>query len=134
MRWNLFDGDRIRSNIKVRQARAEAAMIDYERTVLLALEDVENAMVSFEREKERFADLHRSVAAAEESVKLVGTLYENGLTDFQNVLDMQRSLTAQQDLMATSEGVVANNLVRIYSALGGGWSKEQIEEKDQNKD
>ena len=135
MRWNLFDGDRIRSNIKVRQARAEAAMIDYERTVLLALEDVENAMVSFEREKERFADLHRSVAAAEESVKLVGILYENGLTDFQNVLDMQRSLTAQQDLMATSEGVVANNLVRIYSALGGGWSKEQIEEKDQiNKD
>jgi NodT family efflux transporter outer membrane factor (OMF) lipoprotein len=135
MRWNLFDGDRIRSNIKVQEARAEQAMIDYERTVLLALEDVENAMVSFEREKERFSDLHRSVVAAQESVKLVGTLYENGLTDFQNVLDMQRSLTAQQDLMATSEGVVANNLVRIYSALGGGWSKEQIEEKDQiNKD
>jgi outer membrane protein TolC len=109
-------------------------MIDYERTVLLALEDVENAMVSFEREKERFADLHRSVVAAQESVKLVGTLYENGLTDFQNVLDMQRSLTGQQDLMASSEGAVANNLVRIYSSLGGGWSEESIEEEDQNKD
>ncbi len=134
MRWNIFDGNRVRSSIKVQEARTEQAMIDYERTVLLALEDVENAMVSFEREKERFADLHRSVAAAQESVKLVGILYENGLTDFQNVLDMQRSLTAQQDRMATSEGVVANNLVRIYSALGGGWSEEQIEEKDQNKD
>jgi outer membrane protein TolC len=53
------------------------------------------------------------------------------LTDFQNVLDMQRSLTGQQDLMASSEGAVANNLVRIYTALGGGWSEEQIEEKDQ---
>ncbi|MHC5139417.1 MAG: efflux transporter outer membrane subunit [Planctomycetota bacterium] len=134
MRWNLFDGDRIRNNIKVQEARAEQAMIDYERTVLLALEDVENAMVSFEREKERFADLHRSVVAAQESVKLVGTLYENGLTDFQNVLDMQRSLTGQQDLMASSEGAVANNLVRIYSSLGGGWSEESIEEEDQNKD
>ena len=135
MRWNLFDGDRIRNSIKVQEARAEQAMINYEQTVLLALEDVENAMVSFEREKERFADLHRSVMAAQESVKLVGTLYENGLTDFQNVLDMQRSLTVQQDLMADSEGAVANNLVRIYTALGGGWSEESIEEKDQiNKD
>jgi outer membrane protein TolC len=56
------------------------------------------------------------------------------LTDFQNVLDMQRSLTGQQDLMASSEGAVANNLVRIYSSLGGGWSEESIEEEDQNKD
>ena len=134
MRWNLFDGDRIRNSIKVQEARAEQAMINYEQTVLLALEDVENAMVSFEREKERLQDLLDSVAAAKESVKLVGTLYENGLTDFQNVLDMQRSLTIQQDFMADSEGAVANNLVRIYTALGGGWSEEPIEEKDQDKD
>ena len=134
MRWNLFDGDRIRNSIKVQEARAEQAMINYEQTVLLALEDVENAMVSFEREKERLQDLLDSVDAAKESVKLVGTLYENGLTDFNNVLDMQRSLTFQQDLLAESEGAVANNLVRIYTALGGGWSEEPIEEKGQDKD
>jgi NodT family efflux transporter outer membrane factor (OMF) lipoprotein len=127
MRWNLFDGDRIRNNIKVQEARTEQAMLDYEQTVLLALEDVENAMVAFEREKERLQDLLDSVEAAKESVKLVRELYDNGLTDFQNVLDMQRSLTAQQDLMASSEGAVANNLVRIYTALGGGWSEESIE-------
>jgi NodT family efflux transporter outer membrane factor (OMF) lipoprotein len=114
--------------------RTEQAMLDYEQTVLLALEDVENAMVSFEREKERLRDLLDSVNAAKESVKLVTTLYENGLTDFQNVLDMQRSLTVQQDLMADSEGAVANNLVRIYTALGGGWSNESIEEKEKDKD
>ncbi|MHC5144519.1 MAG: efflux transporter outer membrane subunit [Planctomycetota bacterium] len=134
MRWNLFDGDRIRNSIKVQEARTEQAMLDYEQTVLLALEDVENAMVSFEREKERLRDLLDSVNAAKESVKLVTTLYENGLTDFQNVLDMQRSLTVQQDLMADSEGAVANNLVRIYTALGGGWSNESIEEKEKDKD
>ena len=128
MRWNLFDGDRIRNNIKVQEVRTEQAMLDYEQTVLLALEDVENAMVAFEREKERLQDLLDSVDAAKESVKLVRELYDNGLTDFQNVLDMQRSLTAQQDLMASSEGAVANNLVRIYTSLGGGWSEESIEE------
>lgn len=135
MRWNLFDGDRIRNAIKVEEARTEQAMADYERTVLLALEEVENAMVAFEREKERLEDLFNSVAAAQESVKLVRELYDNGLTDFQNVLDMQRALTAQQDLLAESEGTVANNLVRLYTALGGGWSIEPIEEQDQlNKD
>lgn len=130
MRWNLFDGDRIRSNIKVQEAQAEQAMIQYEQTVLLALEDVENAMVSYAEEKDRFESLGRTVIAAEKSVELVQTLYENGLTDFQNVLDMQRSLTLQQDLFAESEGQVAKNLVAIYTSLGGGWSTDNSESED----
>ncbi|OQY04661.1 MAG: hypothetical protein B6I25_06685, partial [Planctomycetales bacterium 4572_13] len=48
--------------------------------------------------------------------------YEIGLTDFQNVLDMQRSLVDQEDEMATSRGLVAKALARIYTTLGGGWS------------
>lgn len=127
MRWNLFDGDRIRSLIKVQEAQAEAAMADYERTVLQALEEVENAMVAFAEERQRVEALKRSVAAAQKSLELVTELYEIGLTDFQNVLDMQRSLTAQQDQLAESQGQVAKNLVRIYTALGGGWSVESSE-------
>ena len=78
------------------------------------------------------ADLYDSVFAAQKSVDLVRELYENGLTDFNNVLDMQRSLTFQQDLLAESQGEVANNLVRIYTSLGGGWSVELIEEIEEN--
>jgi NodT family efflux transporter outer membrane factor (OMF) lipoprotein len=121
MRWNLFDGDRIRSSIKVQQAQAEQAMVDYEQTILLALEDVENAMVAFTEERQRVEALERSVSAAQKSVELVKSLYEIGLTDFQNVLDMQRALTVQQDQLAESRGRVAKNLVRIYTSLGGGW-------------
>ena len=126
-RWNLFDGDRIRSNIKAQEAQAEQAMIDYEQTVLLALEEVENAMVAFTQERQRLEALERSVMAAQKSVELVKELYDIGLTDFQNVLDMQRALTAQQDQFAESQGQVANNLVRIYTSLGGGWSLENSE-------
>jgi len=133
-RWNLFDGDRIRNTIKVEEARTEQALANYEQTVLIAMEEVENAMVGFEQEKQRLEDLHNSVSAAENSVKLVRELYENGLTDFQNVLDMQRALTAQQDLLAESEGLVANNLVRLYTALGGGWPVELIAEQQDNED
>ena len=132
MRWNLFDGDRIRNTIKAEEARVELVMADYELTILEALEEVENAMVSFEQEKQRLADLNDSVVAAQKSVDLVRELYENGLTDFNNVLDMQRSLTIQQDLLAESQGAVANNLVRIYTSLGGGWSVELIEEIEEN--
>jgi NodT family efflux transporter outer membrane factor (OMF) lipoprotein len=127
MRWNLFDGNRIRSSIDVQKLQAEQAMIEYEKTVLLALEEVENAMVAFVEEQERAEALQRSVDAAAKSVELVKTLYEIGLTDFQNVLDMQRALTEQQDRLAESQGRVANNLIRIYTALGGGWSVEMPE-------
>ncbi|MHC4927402.1 MAG: efflux transporter outer membrane subunit [Planctomycetota bacterium] len=130
MRWNLFDGDRIRSSIKVQEAQAEQAMLQYEQTVLLALEDVENAMVAYVQEQQRYDSLQAAVVAGEKSVELVRTLYENGLTDFQNVLDMQRTLTVQQDQFAESEGQVAKNLVRLYTALGGGWNIEETESTD----
>ena len=123
-RQNIFDGDRIRSNIKLREFVAEEAYYNYEQTLLLALEEVENAMVSYVEESDRKAELADSVTAAEQSVELVMTLYRTGLTDFQNVLDMERSLFEQQDQFAASEGTVMINLVSLYRALGGGWSAE----------
>ena len=121
MRWNLFNGGRIRNLVRVEDARTEQALARYERTVLVALRDVEDAILAYEREEERRNALARSVVAAQESVELVKTLYRTGLTNFQNVLDMERSLTQQQDQLAESEGKVVRNLIRLYRALGGGW-------------
>jgi NodT family efflux transporter outer membrane factor (OMF) lipoprotein len=126
-RWNIFDGNRVRSSIQFEEARTEELFTQYEKTILLALAEVEDAMVAFQEEQVRLEALERSVAAAQQSVKLVDSLYRNGLTDFQNVLDMQRSLAEQQDQLAESQGLVAENLVRIYTALGGGWSVETPE-------
>ena len=122
--WNLFDGGRVRSLIDMQDARADQALEKYERTLLAALEDVENAMTGFAQERVRREALDRSVVAAQESVRLVKILYFQGLTDFQNVLDMERTLFRQQDLAADSEGRVTLNLVRIYRALGGGWDAD----------
>jgi NodT family efflux transporter outer membrane factor (OMF) lipoprotein len=122
--WNLFDGGRVRSLIDERDAMAERSLQNYERTLLAALEDVENAMTGFARERVRREALDRSVVAAQESVRLVKIQYFEGLTNFQNVLDMERSLFRQQDLEAESEGRVSQNLVRIYRSLGGGWDAD----------
>lgn len=126
--WNIFDGNRIRSNINIEESRAKQSLIQYEQTVLKALEETENAMESYNQEQHRVEALNRAVIAAKKSLELVQTLYENGLTDFQNVLDMQRSLTLQQDQLAESKGLVSKNLVSIYKALGGGWQAADVKE------
>jgi len=123
-RWNIFDGGRVRSRIQGADARAMQALAGYEQTVLLALEEVENAMVSFEQESNRRAILYQSVLAAQKSAELVRTLYITGLTDFQRLLDMERDLSEQQDSLAASQGTVSQNLVRLYKALGGGWNNQ----------
>jgi len=132
--WSIFDGGRIRSAVRVEEARAEQAFQIYEQTILLALEDVEDAMTAYARELEREESLKRAVTAAEQSVELVDTLYRTGLTDFQNVLDMQRSLAVQQDTLARSEGNVVATIIGIYRALGGGWGIESGETVDSEEE
>jgi multidrug efflux system outer membrane protein len=122
--WNVFDGGRIRSRIRAQDARTEGALAEYENTILIALEEVENSLVAYTREVERRDALARSVVAAQESVELVRVLYLTGLTNFQNVLDTERSLFQQQDRLAESEGLVVENLIALYRALGGGWDPE----------
>jgi NodT family efflux transporter outer membrane factor (OMF) lipoprotein len=126
-RWNIFDAGRIRSNIALQDALTDQALLSYEQSVLSAVEEVNSALAAYVEEKIRRAALARSVVAARQSVALVDTLYRTGLTDFQNVLDTQRSQFQQEDALAESEGLVTQNLIRIYRALGGGWAPEAAE-------
>ena len=64
------------------------------------------------------------MVAAQKSVELVSVLYKSGLTDFQNVLDMERSLAEQEDRYVESVGLVTQNLISIYRSLGGGWEPD----------
>ena len=107
--WNIFDGGRRRGRIDAEWARTEQLLSFYEQTVLLALEEVEFALVSYDREQARGTLLREAVTATERSLALVQTQYRSGLTDFQNVLDTQRSLFSQQDQLAESEGFVIQN-------------------------
>lgn len=120
--WNLFAGGSIRSNIDAQDALTRQALLQYENTVLQAVEETENSMTAYVQERDRKGALTRSVTAAQEAVKLVETLYRTGLTDFNNVLNTQAALFDQQDQLAESKGDVTQNLIGIYKALGGGWS------------
>jgi len=123
--WNLFDGGRVRGAIDIEEARTEQLLAVYEQTVLRALQDVDDSLVGFAEERKRLAALQRSEIAAVDATQLVNDLYKRGLTNFQNVLDTERSLFGQQDLLAESKGNVMLNLISIYRALGGGWANDE---------
>jgi outer membrane protein TolC len=126
--WRIFEGGRLRYNIKIQELVAENLIYQYQNTVLLALEEVENSMVAYVQEVNRYKSLGEAVSAAEGAVGLVKTLYIEGLTNFLNVLDTQRALFQQQDQFIESQGDIVQNLISLYKSLGGGWSPESDKE------
>lgn len=120
--WPVFHGGAIRSNIEVQSALQEQALVQYESTILNALEEVENALVAYAEEQNRRESLRAATDAARQAVLLSQDQYRAGMIDFNSVLDAQRSLLSFQDQLAQSDGIVTNNLVRLYKSLGGGWA------------
>lgn len=127
LRLNLFNGGRIRNQVDAEKAATKAALNNYQNTVLLALEEVENAMAGYANEKNRVQSLETAAASAQKSVQLVTELYKSGLTDFQNVLNMEQALLTQEDALASSKGLINTYLVGVYKALGGGWNPDAME-------
>lgn len=118
----LFDGGRIRQQIAIQSAVQEQRVAAYESTVLTALEDVENALVSFEKSRLRLGSLRSAETAAGNAALLAQTQYSAGVADFQRVLDTQRTVLSVQDSLASTEGERLTALIQLFKALGGGWS------------
>jgi NodT family efflux transporter outer membrane factor (OMF) lipoprotein len=125
VRFPIFNRGRLKSAVAVENARTEQALSQYEQTVLRSLEEVENALVAYRKEFVRRESLARAVASSQRSVQLSQQLYQRGLTDFLNVLDAQRALYQNQDLLVQSESNVSANAVALFKALGGGWDVDQ---------
>lgn len=119
----IFNSGRIRSNIELQKAFQEEDMIVYRQTVLAALQEVENELIASAKEQEHRDALIKAVKANRKAVDLATQLYTMGQTDFLNVLDAQRSLYAEEDALVQSTGSMSTDLVALFKALGGGWSK-----------
>jgi len=119
--WQLFEGGRIRANVRLQSVREEEAMHSYGQIVLDALEDVENTLDAYAREQDRCASLARLTRADRRALYLSEQLYTGGLVGFLPVLDSERSLYDEEDELIQCRQAVAVNLVRLYKALGGGW-------------
>jgi len=118
----VFNRRKIREQIKVQDAVLEQQLATYESTVLVAVQDVEDALNTFAKEQVRRKSLADATASAERAVRLSRDLYSAGLKDFLTVLDAERSLLSLQTQLAQSDASITAGLVRLYKSLGGGWS------------
>jgi len=123
----IFDGGRLAQQVKLQDAVREQAMLAYQATVLTALADVENALVSFARSRARETALAAAAAAARNAALLARDRYTSGLIDFQTVLDTERTVLSIEDNLAGAQADGASAVIRLYKALGGGWSPSHHE-------
>ena len=123
--WAALDLGHVEARIKAAHAQADAQLAAYEKAVLTALEETENALVDFGREQVRRDYLRQSDRSATQAMALARQRYEGGVDDFLPVLDAQRTQLSIQAQLAQSETRTATSLVAIYKALGGGWEIEQ---------
>ena len=127
--WPIFHAGAIRKNIKVQGAVAEQLLNSYEQTVLQAVGEVRDALSANVQEYDRNASLKRGMEAAQAALDTANDKYANGLVDFTNVIDAQRSLTALSEEYTISRGQISTNAVRLFKALGGGWQPLDEAEK-----
>jgi len=125
IRWAAFDLGRVYTRIKAADAHAEASLAAYEKTVLSALEETENALVDFGKLQQRRDYYHAAVTAGEKAAHLARLRYQDGVSDFLAVLDAERRLLETQNTLAQTETETATALVAVYKALGGGWEWEK---------
>jgi multidrug efflux system outer membrane protein len=118
--WAAFDFGTVRARLRASKAQADGAVVEYEKTVLLALEDTENALTRYAKQQSRLAIIAEQAQAARRAEALAQIRYREGSEDFLALLDAQRNQLAADDALAAAEATVNVNAVAVYKALGGG--------------
>ena len=130
LRWDILNFGRVKSRIAAREAQFDQSVVHYQRTVLLAVEEVENGLRGHQSALDRTADLLSARTAAVDAVRLSKARYRQGLIAFQTVLDAQRQRLRIEEQLAASRGNITLSLIRIYKAAGGGWSIDEDDGDD----
>ena len=118
----IFDAGRVRRQVEIQTAVQERALFAYQGVVLTALEDVENALVAFDSAERQRVALEAAVVAARNASLYARQRYAAGITDFQTVLDTERTVLTVEESLAIAEADRVAGLIQLYKALGGGWT------------
>jgi len=119
--WNVLNYGRIVNNVRYNEAYFQELVAVYQNTVLSANQEVEDGLVTFLRSHRRTALMEESVIAARKAVNIVILQYQKGAVDFNRYALIEQNLVTQQDTYAQAKGQIAQGLISVYRALGGGW-------------
>ena len=121
--WTLFNGTKLVNATKLARAQLDEAINQYNQTVLTAVQEVDNAMSTYQNSIKQIVALREVLNQGQQTLKLSLELYKQGLTPFQNVLDAQRSLLSYENSLVEAKGNSLLCLIQMYQALGGGWQE-----------
>src|SRR5262245_8233814 len=121
IQWAAFDLGRVFARIRQTDASALGALAAYQSTVLAALEETEDSLVSYHNQLRTTESLRASAEASAKAAELARLRYRDGITTFLTQLDAERRMLEAQERLAESETRVATELVGLYKALGGAW-------------
>jgi NodT family efflux transporter outer membrane factor (OMF) lipoprotein len=119
--WPLLDFGRLDAIINIEEMRAHEVAVSYKKTIVAAVEEVDQAIKQYRLDLQRQRDLGVALDASRRAVMLATERYERGVTDFLNVLDAQRQDYALAEQNAIAAEKVVLDYVAFYKALGGGW-------------
>ena len=119
--WPGLNVQRVRANLHASEARADAAQANYQQTVLLAIEDIDNAVTGFNQQRVRVNHLIEQSAQSKRAEELAQVRYQEGATSFLELLDAERTQLSAEDDLAQAEASINTRAVALYKALGGGW-------------
>jgi len=126
--WNLFDHGRIRNNVRLQDARLQQSIELFQNSALLAAQEIDDAAITVVKTGEQQEPLAGAARAAERSLDLANTLYQEGYLDFDRVLDAQRVLFTQTEREVLNDSAHIAAVITMYKAVGGGWTEMPMEE------
>jgi len=119
--WPLLDFGRLDALIDIQEMRTHELLVNYKKTIMVAVEEVDQAIKQYKFDQARQKALSVALDAGRRALDLALERYDRGVTDFLNVLDAQRQFFALEDQYATAQGIVVLQFVAFYKVLGGGW-------------
>ena len=128
--WAAFNLGRVKQQIKQNDALTLAALNQYEKTILKALEEIKTALVNYSNELQRREILRTSSEASSQAATIAKQRFNAGLDNFIDYLSAENTMLLSENLLATSEISATTSLIAIYKALGGGWQIISEEELD----
>ena len=129
--WPIFQGGAIYANVKAAESKTSELALAYELAVERAYGEVRDAYSAYTQEYHRYKSLQGAVKAATDAVTISQDLYKNGLKDFNNVLDAQRSRLQLEEELVISRGQITIDLINLYKTLGGGLAAATAENESE---
>jgi NodT family efflux transporter outer membrane factor (OMF) lipoprotein len=117
----IFEGGRLRGVLTLRESQQREAVIFFQKTVLRAWKEVDDALTAYREAQHQRADVARSVTENQAALQAARQRYSEGAIDFLNVITTQARLLQSENDLSDSDTRIATDLVNLYRALGGGW-------------